>query len=753
MGHASAGDDGLLAGLAARARDRRRTFGLDVCAPPVAAPLCAWLDPAGGDAIVLRPSWRGPDGSAVVRLVRDGSIAAVGKLGLGPASAGVGDREAAAVAALGPPARAAGARVPELRGTVALAGRTAAVLSALDGRPLARASRHRVEQATRPVVEWLARFVAATTGRAEAPGVVEAALLAPAREVLSGLAGATAYLERLEGLGRRLGDGPVPVAAAHGDLTTWNVLDGDEPGVVDWEGAQTAAPPLVDLPYLLVDSRLARIGGDDRLAAFQACFPAGGAVELRAGTLELDPEVALLSFHACWLGHALDEQSAWHRRAVPGDHPRARAAVGGVRGRRILVVTPFAPAREAPHGGSRIVAETLQQLATRHRVALLTLHGHGEPATDPALSAVLDHVEEVERRPIGRSTRRLLAERGRVAAIARRDPPWVVGSEVAEARRALPRLVRAWRPDVVQFEFLAMARYASAVGETRPATVLVHHDAAPDGRDAPTSAWARHARRALTSVDALVVFSEEDRRRSVGLGPERIHVIRPGIDLPPPAEGPGRGIVFVGSFAHAPNLEAALRLAREIHPRVRSRLPDAELTLVGADPPAGLAGLPGVVATGRVADAAAFVNAAAVVAAPLASGAGVRIKVLDALARGKPLVATTRAVEGLELVDGEHALVRDDDVGLRRRARRPPRRPDGARARGCRRASLGAEQPLVGRRARPVRPALRRGHGRMTTPRIAVVVPTIGEADALARCLDALLAGGAGRGRHRRPER
>ena len=335
-----------------------------------------------------------------------------------------------------------------------------------------------------------------------------------------------------------------------------------------------------------------------------------------------------------------------------------------MRGRRILVVTPFAPAREAPHGGSRIVAETLQQLATRHRVALLTLHGHGEPATDPALSAVLDHVEEVERRPIGRSTRRLLAERGRVAAIARRDPPWVVGSEVAEARRALPRLVRAWRPDVVQLEFLAMARYASAVGETRPATVLVHHDAAPDGRDAPTSAWARHARRALTSVDALVVFSEEDRRRSVGLGPERIHVIRPGIDLPPPAEGPGRGIVFVGSFAHAPNLEAALRLAREIHPRVRSRLPDAELTLVGADPPAGLAGLPGVVATGRVADAAAFVNAAAVVAAPLASGAGVRIKVLDALARGRPLVATTRAVEGLELVDGEHALVRDDDVAF-----------------------------------------------------------------------------------------
>ena len=202
-----------------------------------------------------------------------------------------------------------------------------------------------------------------------------------------------------------------------------------------------------------------------------------------------------------------------------------------------------------------------------------------------------------------------------------------------------------------------------AAGDGR-ATVLVHHDAAPDGRGAPTPAWARHARRALASVDALVVFSEEDRRRSVGLGRGEDPSHPPRHRPAPTGEGPGRGVVFVGSFAHAPNLEAALRLAREIHPRVRSRLPDAELTLVGADPPPDLAGLPGVVVTGRVPDAAAFVNAAAVVAAPLESGAGVRIKVLDALARGKPLVATTRAVEGLELVDGEHALVRDDDVAF-----------------------------------------------------------------------------------------
>ena len=314
VGRASAGDDGVVAGLAARARDRRRAFGLDVCAAPLAQPLAAWLDPAGGDAIVLRPSWRGPDGSAVVRLVRGGSTAVVGKLGLGPESAGVGDREAAALAALGAPARAAGARVPGLRGTVALGGRTAAVLDALDGKPLARASRRSVEDTTRSVVVWLGRFVAATTAQADAPSLVASAVLAPAREVLAGEEGAAAYVAGLEELGRRLGDGVVPVAAAHGDLTTWNVLVGDEPGVVDWEGAQTAAPPLVDLPYLLVDSRLALTRGDDRLAAFSSCFPVGAPPSLTAGALELDPDVASLSFHACWLGHAVDER----RRGLDG---------------------------------------------------------------------------------------------------------------------------------------------------------------------------------------------------------------------------------------------------------------------------------------------------------------------------------------------------------------------------------------------------------------------------------------------------
>jgi glycosyltransferase involved in cell wall biosynthesis len=309
-----------------------------------------------------------------------------------------------------------------------------------------------------------------------------------------------------------------------------------------------------------------------------------------------------------------------------------------------------------------VSAELLLHLATRNRVALLALRDAREESVGDELRAALDSVVEVDRVPIGRSPRRLVAEPGRLLAILRRDPSWVVATEVAGARRALASLVAEWRPDVVQLETLALARYAATVHASRRPVVLVHYDAASDGRDAPAGAWARHARRTLPEVDALVVFTKSDRARATAFGAQAVEVIRPGLDLPPQApQTGGNGVVFVGAFMHAPNVEAARRLVASIHPRVRAQLPDVELTIVGPEPPVDLFDHPGVRVTGRVDDVAQYVDEAAVVVAPLSLGAGVRIKVLDALARGKALVATRKAVEDLDVRDGVHLLVRNTD--------------------------------------------------------------------------------------------
>jgi glycosyltransferase involved in cell wall biosynthesis len=217
-------------------------------------------------------------------------------------------------------------------------------------------------------------------------------------------------------------------------------------------------------------------------------------------------------------------------------------------------------------------------------------------------------------------------------------------------------------------------------------TVLVEHDpgaaAATDlaawergvrriGRRVDAFAWRRYGRRVLAAADAVVAFTDDDRGALSVIAPEaRVVRIAPGIRVPPrPSDPIGTQpprVLFLGSFVHPPNVDAAIRLARDIMPAVRARVPEAALEIVGdAAPPEvrALAG-DGVAVTGHVSDIAPHLDGAAVVAAPLRLGGGMRVKVLEALAAGKAMVATPRAVAGLEIAAGTHALVGDSDAEL-----------------------------------------------------------------------------------------
>ena len=146
-------------------------------------------------------------------------------------------------------------------------------------------------------------------------------------------------------------------------------------------------------------------------------------------------------------------------------------------------------------------------------------------------------------------------------------------------------------------------------------------------------------------------------------GPRRLHPARSR-----PRERPlspvGRhppSILFAGYYRHAPNAEAARWLAREIFPAVRRDHPSAELVLVGEDPPADLKrpADDGIVTTGAVPDITEFLDRAAVVAAPIRTGGGVRVKVLEALGAGKAVVATRLAAEGIAAPPGKAILLAD----------------------------------------------------------------------------------------------
>lgn len=122
-------------------------------------------------------------------------------------------------------------------------------------------------------------------------------------------------------------------------------------------------------------------------------------------------------------------------------------------------------------------------------------------------------------------------------------------------------------------------------------------------------------------------------------------------------------VLFVGSYRHPPNVDAALWLANEIFPRIRATRPDIGLHLVGDYAPAAVSALgqrDGIVVHGHVPDLDALLDRTRINLAPLRFGAGVKGKISHSLARGLPVVATSCAVEGMQLHVGEDVLVGDD---------------------------------------------------------------------------------------------
>jgi glycosyltransferase involved in cell wall biosynthesis len=158
----------------------------------------------------------------------------------------------------------------------------------------------------------------------------------------------------------------------------------------------------------------------------------------------------------------------------------------------------------------------------------------------------------------------------------------------------------------------------------------------------------------IRSVDAAVVLSEFEYDYVGRFAPDAHRVFIP-LAMPVPgrlAPYEGRaGVLFVGGFAHAPNIDAVHFLCREIWPLVRAKMPDAELSVVGADPPEEIAVYhapsQGVAVLGHVEDLTDLHRSVRVSVAPLRFGAGLKGKVVASLAVGLPCVVTSIGSEGM----------------------------------------------------------------------------------------------------------
>ncbi len=184
------------------------------------------------------------------------------------------------------------------------------------------------------------------------------------------------------------------------------------------------------------------------------------------------------------------------------------------------------------------------------------------------------------------------------------------------------------------------------------------------------STWRRYERSVWGRADEVVTVSASDAEVVRAAAPGKGVVASNGTRVEAfryiaPSARRGSAILYIGMMSYPPNRAAAVTLAREVMPKLRERVPDATLTLVGRDAGAEIRGLACdyVRVTGTVPEVFQFFDRHAAYAMPLFHGAGSSLKVLEPFAAGLPLVASEFGVRGYGL-DGSEFIRADDVAGF-----------------------------------------------------------------------------------------
>jgi glycosyltransferase involved in cell wall biosynthesis len=345
----------------------------------------------------------------------------------------------------------------------------------------------------------------------------------------------------------------------------------------------------------------------------------------------------------------------------------------------VLWITPIPPDRRGGGGHVR-QAYLLLALAERARIHLIC----SQPVQDPAIRDAVASLTEFDLPEPGSGGRSRWARRARDLWLATlgRQPQEVAGARAV--RKVLRPVLADLRADAAIVEYAALAPLGAALGQVRARVLTLHnvasvmaaqHAAVEPGRrqrwlyrrDAhKAAAWEGRVQRAF---DKVVTVSEDDAAALGGPG-ARFAVVPNGVDVDRyrvtelPA---GPRLVFTGALYTLPNRDGILWFCHEVFPLIKRERPDASLAVVGLRPwpdIRALGEMDGVSVIPDVDDTSAYLAEARVAVVPLRIGSGTRLKVLEAMSSGRPVVGTSIGVEGLGAVDGKHVSVADDPVAF-----------------------------------------------------------------------------------------
>ncbi len=300
-----------------------------------------------------------------------------------------------------------------------------------------------------------------------------------------------------------------------------------------------------------------------------------------------------------------------------------------------------------------------------------------ESGAEPALAALRQEIPDLAYTIISRARKRLWAllclASGGSATMAYFDSP--------ELRAKVGARLRTDRFDLIYVSSSSMAQYVTGVWRIPILMDFVDVDSDKWLRYRARLPWhtgwvyqlegrrlQQHELSAARLASCCLVATRQEKALLHSLAPWAPTTVVPnGVDLdyfrPPEAPAAGSTIIFTGAMDYFPNSDAVIHFCQRIFPEIREQVPGARFLIVGKNPTRAvrrLSAIPGVHVTGTVPDVRPFFRQAAVVVAPLQVARGIQNKVLEAMAMGLPVVATSKAHEGLDALPGQHLFVEDD---------------------------------------------------------------------------------------------
>jgi glycosyltransferase involved in cell wall biosynthesis len=345
---------------------------------------------------------------------------------------------------------------------------------------------------------------------------------------------------------------------------------------------------------------------------------------------------------------------------------------------RILLLTPRVP-WPAVDGGRVAMSRLAESLArVGAEVEILSLNPRKHRVASPESAPVPIHAIDLD-------TSRILGPG--LTAFFHGTPYVVERFHSNPFREALRAALQRFAPDIVQIESPFLLPYAASVRAEGGARVVLRslnvefriwESLARNESHLFRRLALRHAATALREYetkhlglpDAIVPISAGDREDFRRLGCTRpMHVAPCGVtlsdvreDVPGEEPEPGR-VGFIGSLDFRPNQKAVRWIIDELWPRVLARMPTARLSIGGSSPPRWLRERrweESIDFHSDIDDAEQFLRPMSAVIAPLFAGGGMRIKVLEAMAMGRAVVATTIGAGGIEVEHGRNIVIADD---------------------------------------------------------------------------------------------